>query len=130
MLATDEYLIEPSGVWPTFITEPEFEKGWKDLNLTDDAMMELERVLARNPRAGPLIDGAGGFRKYRFQLSDSNRGQSAGARIIYIEFVERSSKIYLSRCYSHKGIDILSGRRKMKTIKWLRNRAKEYKEEN
>jgi hypothetical protein len=36
--------------------------------LSDDEYLELQRALARNPEAGPIIPGSGGVRKLRWAL--------------------------------------------------------------
>ena len=49
--------------------------------LTDDEYHELQAVLAKHPKAGDVIPGAGGLRKLRWRTS--GRGKRGGLRIIY-----------------------------------------------
>src|SRR3989338_1361342 len=49
--------------------------------LTDDEYYDLQAVLAENPKAGNVIQGAGGLRKIRWRAS--GRGKRGGLRVIY-----------------------------------------------
>ena len=49
--------------------------------LTDEAYRDLQAVLAKNPKAGKVIPGAGGLRKMRWRAA--GRGKRGGLRIIY-----------------------------------------------
>jgi hypothetical protein len=49
--------------------------------MTDEERQEAITVLAENPLAGDLIEGAGGVRKLRFAIG--GRGKSGGVRISY-----------------------------------------------
>ena len=55
--------------------------------LADDDYAKLQRYLAENPDAGPVIEGGGGIRKIRFALP--GRGKSGGVRVIYYWSVGR-----------------------------------------
>ena len=53
-------------------------------------------MLLENPQAGDVIQGTGGARKIRIQLS--GRGKSGGGRVIYIDILE-DEQIYLLFAY-------------------------------
>ena len=59
-----------------------FEKQWRDLNLTDENLRELQSMLLENPKLGPVISGTGRLRKLRY--SYGNRGKSHCARVCYV----------------------------------------------
>ena len=44
-------------------TEP-FRKCWKAMGLNDDSLKLLENYLLEDPKAGAVIEGTGGARKY------------------------------------------------------------------
>lgn len=46
--------------------------------------MRLENALLEDPKAGSVIKGTGGARKFRFAFED--QGKSGSVRIIYVDF--------------------------------------------
>ena len=75
-----------------FIITKEFDRTWKELELNDDDLQELELFLCKNPEIGDVLEGTGGVRKFRWALE--GKGKSGGARIIYLDIVF-ASHIYL-----------------------------------
>lgn len=66
---------------PVSVVEtPEFLSATRKL-LDEDDRHALVDYLARNPRSGDLVQGAGGVRKLRWALE--GRGKRGGARVIY-----------------------------------------------
>jgi hypothetical protein len=49
--------------------------------LSDEAYRALQGVLSEEPRAGDVIPGAGGLRKFRWR--SASRGKRGGLRVIY-----------------------------------------------
>lgn len=80
-----------------FVLTKVFEANWSTLGLTDVDLMNLQQVLLLDPQKGVLIQNTGGLRKIRIPLN--RRGKSAGARVIYVDFVA-FEKIYLIAAYS------------------------------
>ena len=76
---------------------PSFDKDWERLGLTKAELDALASDLMVNPKAGAVIRGTGGTRKFRYALA--NRGKSAGARIIYADFSEYN-RLYFIKAYS------------------------------
>lgn len=68
----------------TFVETDEFTKTWKSLKLNDDILIDIQQKLIYDSTSGDLIEGTGGARKLRFQIS-GNRGKSSGGRLIYYD---------------------------------------------
>ena len=51
--------------------------------LSDEDYRTLQQFLARDPEAGDIIPGTGGFRKLRWADSRRRKGKRGGLRIIY-----------------------------------------------
>jgi len=68
-----------------FIEAPLFTQ-WLPSYLSDDEYRELQLHLARDPEAGRLIPGTGGFRKLRWTDRRRGKGKRGGLRIIYYYF--------------------------------------------
>jgi len=93
----------------TFTETTAFTKRWHDMGLTDDDLLELQRVLMRNPDIGDVIQGTGGARKLRFALPDT--GKSGGARVIYVDIVVEE-QTHLLLCYPKGKQDNLTEKQK------------------
>ena len=79
-----------------FITTGEFERAWKEMDLTDEDLAEVQYTILLNPEAGILMRETGGLRKLRIPLE--GRGKSGGARVCYVDFVVKET-IYLITAY-------------------------------
>ena len=79
---------------------PPFEKARKHLGLTEEERDALASDLMVNPKAGSVMRGTGGARKLRYALS--NRGKSAGARIIYADFSDYHRLYFLTAYSKHE----------------------------
>lgn len=55
--------------------------------LDDDGYRDIQAHLARDPVAGDLIPGTGGFRKLRWRDPRRGKGKRGGLRIIYYYFI-------------------------------------------
>lgn len=66
------------------------------MGLDDDSLIDLEKVLLENPQVGDVIEGTGGARKMRIQLS--GHGKRGGGRVIYLDVFERED-LYLLFAY-------------------------------
>jgi hypothetical protein len=62
--------------------------------LSDDGYRSLQDELARNPKAGDLVPGTGGFRKVRWADPRRGKGRRGGLRIVYFYFA-RDQEIWL-----------------------------------
>lgn len=80
----------------TFIYTEPFRKCWKAMGLSDRELPFLEETLLKNPQIGDVIEGTGGARKMRIQLS--GRGKSGGGRVIYVDIFEQKN-LYLLFAY-------------------------------
>lgn len=76
-----------------FIYTAPFRKSWEKMGLTDNDLIELEKILLENPQEGDVIQGTGGARKLRIQLE--NRGKSGGGRVIYLDIFEKENLFLL-----------------------------------
>ncbi|MDR1094430.1 MAG: hypothetical protein LBL66_09825 [Clostridiales bacterium] len=63
-----------------FVHMKEFDRQWERLGLTDSDLSALQIQLLENPKAAPVIQGAGGLRKMRFAFR--GKGKSGGVRLI------------------------------------------------
>ena len=77
----------------TFIYTEPFRKCWKAMGLSDRELPLLEEILLKDPQIGDVIEGTGGARKMRIQLS--GRGKSGGGRVIYVDIFERKNLYFL-----------------------------------
>lgn len=69
-----------------FIEAPPFTQLLADY-LGDEDYADLQQFLARDPEAGDLIPGTGGFRKLRWTDPRRRKGKRGGLRVIYFHFV-------------------------------------------
>lgn len=67
-----------------FVWTTAFLKGWNRCGFSNDDLVRLEDALLKDPKAGNVIQGTGGARKFRFAFED--QGKSGSARIIYVDF--------------------------------------------
>ncbi len=68
-----------------FIEGPLFTQLLHDF-LTDDEYRGLQGQLARDPEAGDVMPGTGGFRKLRWADTRRGKGKRGGLRVIYHHF--------------------------------------------
>ena len=92
-----------------FIETTVFTKRWKELELSDNDLWNLQNFLLKNPGAGDIIKGTNGARKIRFMLP--GKGKSGGVRIIYVDIVRRE-KIHLLLCYAKANQEDLTNEQK------------------
>ena len=69
-----------------FIEAPLFTQLLPDY-FSDDDYHELQLFLARDPDAGNVIPGTGGFRKLRWADRRRGKGKRGGLRVIYCNLV-------------------------------------------
>ena len=67
-----------------FVWTSAFLRGWERCGFVIDDLAALEQALLEDPKAGRVIQGTGGARKFRFAFE--GRGKSGSARIIYVDF--------------------------------------------
>lgn len=76
-----------------FIEAPLFTQLLHDV-LTDDEYRGLQAQLTRDPEAGDVMPGTGGFRKLRWADARRGKGKRGGLRVIYYYF-PADSQIWL-----------------------------------
>jgi hypothetical protein len=80
--------------------------------LDDDGYRALQRELARNPEAGDIIPGTGGFRKVRWADTRRAKGRRGGLRVIYFHFAAEH-QIWLMTLYGkNEAADLTPGQKK------------------
>lgn len=89
----------------SFIEVPLFTKRWKEIGLDDNDLRELQIMLLKDPKSGPIIEGTGGIRKVRFPLE--NKGKSGSVRVCYTDF-EEFEVTYLITAFQKSEQDNLS----------------------
>ncbi len=93
-----------------FIETPAFTRHVSSY-LNDEAYRALQAALARNPQAGDLMPGTGGFRKIRWADPRRGKGRRGGLRIIYYYF-EGDQQIWLMTLFDKNEASDLSPRQK------------------
>lgn len=91
-----------------------FQKGCKEIGVTEEDVYNMTIFIAQNPDAGDLIKGTGGARKIRFPLG--SKGKSGGCRVITY-YVAEDIPVFL--------LDIFSKSEKINLSKKERNELKE-----
>jgi mRNA-degrading endonuclease RelE of RelBE toxin-antitoxin system len=66
--------------------------------LDDEQYQALQTELVRNPEAGDVMPGTGGFRKMRWADPGRGKGRRGGLRVIYY-YLERDRQIWLMTLY-------------------------------
>jgi hypothetical protein len=64
----------------TVVETPHFISAARSAGMTDELRSEVVRQISENPELGDLIEGTGGFRKFR--VARPGRGKSGGYRVI------------------------------------------------
>lgn len=88
-----------------FVMMPEFDRQWKRLGLGDEELRQLQQELLENPKAGYVLRGTKGLRKYR--ITFPVRGKSGSGRVAYVDFTVYET-IYLITAYPKSEKDNLS----------------------
>jgi hypothetical protein len=91
-----------------FIELPAFTRRLLEL-ADDEELRGLQNELLKQPEKGPVIQGAGGFRKIRMALS--GRGKSGGARVIYLRVPEVETIVFVTLYTKASKIDLSAGER-------------------
>ena len=95
-----------------FFETPLFTRLLTDY-LDDKGYRELQQVLMRNPEAGDVITGTGGFRKIRWQDIRRGKGKRGGLRVIYYYLAE-DKQIWLFTLYDkNEVIDLTPAEKKL-----------------
>lgn len=89
-----------------FIEAPLFTQLLADF-LTDAEYRGLQEQLAREPEAGDVMPGTGGFRKLRWADTRRGKGKRGGLRVIYYHFLA-DSQIWLMTVYDKDSMTDLS----------------------
>jgi hypothetical protein len=88
-----------------FVMLPEFDRQWQRIGLGDDELRRLQEALLDNPKAGVVMRGTGGLRKFR--VAFEGRGKSGSGRVAYVDFTVQET-IYLITVYPKNEKDNLS----------------------
>ena len=80
-----------------FIEAPAFTRYVSEY-LDDEQYRVLQNELAKNPEAGDVMPGTGGFRKVRWVDPRRGKGRRGGLRIIYYSF-SSDQQIWLITLY-------------------------------
>lgn len=103
-----------------FVRLKTFDRTAKGL-LRDDEERQLEKDIANDPEAAPVISGTGGVRKIRVGVG--HRGKRGGARILYL-YVAATETVYLLWAYPKNARENITNEEK-KTIRAMVARLKE-----
>lgn len=75
--------------------------------LKDDEYRDLQQHLSRDPEAGDVMPGTGGFRKLRWADTRRGKGKRSGLRLIYYFFLA-DAQIWLITLYDKDSMSDLS----------------------
>lgn len=89
-----------------FIYLPIFERTSV---ISIEEMWPTEQELMRDPAAGALLRGTGGFRKIR--VATKGRGKSGSARMVYY-YVTKTQRIYVVLAFAKANQANLTGKQK------------------
>ena len=76
--------------------------------LSDDEYRELQLHFARDPEAGDVIQGTGGFRKVRWADARRGKGRRGGLRVIYFYFEQDGQIRFLTMYRKDEAADLTS----------------------
>ena len=93
-----------------FIEGPAFTRHLSQY-LDDEGYKALQNDLARNPQAGDVMPGTGGFRKMRWADPRRGKGRRGGLRIIYYDFAQ-DHQIWLMTVFDKNEASDLSPKEK------------------
>ncbi len=79
--------------------------------IDEEQYLALQMELVRNPEAGDVMPGTGGFRKMRWSDPERGKGRRGGLRVIYYYF-ERDQQIWLMTLYGKNEASDLSSAEK------------------
>ena len=85
--------------WSSFVEIPGFGNRWDAIGGSDADLRILQLQLLAAPTRGPVVPGAGGWRKIRFAMPSSGRGKSGGIRVYYAD-LPKSGIILLGTAFS------------------------------
>ena len=72
----------------TFVELTPFSRRWRQLEQEDICLQALQIALMATPKAGSVIEGTGGLRKFRFSPPNWDVGKSGALRVCYAYFEE------------------------------------------
>jgi hypothetical protein len=74
--------------------------------LSDEEYRELQLHLARDPEAGDVVQGTGGFRKVRWADRRRGQGRRGGLRVIYYYFEQDRQMWFLTMYGKDEAADL------------------------
>ena len=92
-----------------FIETTVFTRYWHDMGLNADDLLGLQSYIMKYGHASDVIPGTGGAKKIRYALP--HKGKSGGARIIYVDIVQKEHT-HLLLCYPKSKQDNLTPEQK------------------
>jgi mRNA-degrading endonuclease RelE of RelBE toxin-antitoxin system len=94
-----------------FLEAPSFTRHLRDY-LDEEQYHALQMELIRNPEAGDLMPGTGGFRKMRWADPGRGKGRRGGLRVIYYYF-DGDRQIWLMTIYGkNEAADLAAAEKK------------------
>ncbi|ODT97807.1 MAG: hypothetical protein ABS79_06925 [Planctomycetes bacterium SCN 63-9] len=78
----------------TFFESKAFSAHRDRLGITNDDLLQLQVLICKDPEAGDVIKGSGGFRKLRFAKPGSGKGKSGSFRVIYLHVPAKGSVLF------------------------------------
>jgi len=82
-------VLETKGMTRKFAMMPEFDRQWQKMGLGDNELRQLQETLLENPKAGGVIRGTKGLRKYALPLKGKEKAEVAGLPMLILPSMKR-----------------------------------------
>ena len=111
-------------VMHTVVETPPFLAAAKDAGMSDDVRRQLVETIADNPTIGDIMEGTGGFRKFRF--AKPGMGKRGGFRVVSY-YYDEGMPVFLITVFGKNEKDNLTNKERNALKDMSRTLAERYK---